>query len=889
MYLKLWSNSKNVNELSFRIIKHPENAFSKPVTDSVVVNGFWTLEGEYPAYFAYTMANELELIKSLKKRNEACYVNSEFDSVCPKNLDAISMAFKSVMNGNIKATDSVDVFKPMQFYIDIGPFVGDLEKCIKFFQTAGFVSCGESTCTLNQEVKDAFGIRIECFDTLTKLLQKVYVVSYAWSSYINNAFIDQSKFEQLSKYSIGWIGTMENKEWLIKKLCNFNTTRIKKFVTELNIAFNESIDDPDKDVVLIKMDEVLRKYEGTSSERRKEIIIKLLKDSPYSIDSIMDIGCGNGKLLGEIEKEFRPKPKTWFTKLLNKFGVTEPKAVRKLIGVDLRSSKRNPSRSKIDTFYYESNAVYPNYPEVHHHPSVIIISEVLEHLCKSDRYKLYRLLSTYHRPKMMVITVPNIEFNEYLNKTYGINIEKYRHRDHKIEYTQKDVQDEIIGSMSDNYDFEFVAYNSEQEEIDGVPPVTYIVVGFRKESNQEMNLHLKRHVENMFAPFYIMPHNYAVYYNDLKRGSIMNRNSNDTMYLGPTIAPAEYNSKYPEYLEHPMTCFEYYKDRGVSKLVAEHKYMGSRCHICVCRDDAVANSLNLSNKVIAISRYGNPFFRDSEITNQIWETVNHNTFENHPTIEFVVLDTEVMPWAYKGQRLIQKDFVHAGTPTLLKAQVLKSVLPDADWVNDMLNNANRFMTTLNRYIGDDGAVEIRVFNVLAISTVTNKKDKKIFKFGDFMPKSEVYKWLSEICYGSTLMKPVEYEYVDLNDEQSVEMCIRNWDEYCTNNGGEGYVFKPSEPISNEAGLAVLPYMKVRGKEYLTIIYGMNYLRPDIFNVLTSRPSIPSKRYLSALEFELGWYMLKNFCERDKMFLHDKFVNTFIGLDCVKSDSIDATL
>ncbi len=77
-----------------------------------------------------------------------------------------------------------------------------------------------------------------------------------------------------------------------------------------------------------------------------------------------------------------------------------------------------------------------------------------------------------------------------------------------------------------------------------------------------------------------------------------------------------------------------------------------------------------------------------------------------------------------------------------------------------------------------------------------------------------------------------------------------WWESLTAAGGEGMVVKPLvNCVRTDKGL-VQPGLKVRGREYLRIIYGATYLRPEHLARLRQR-NVGRKRSLALREYALG--------------------------------------
>jgi protein phosphatase len=84
----------------------------------------------------------------------------------------------------------------------------------------------------------------------------------------------------------------------------------------------------------------------------------------------------------------------------------------------------------------------------------------------------------------------------------------------------------------------------------------------------------------------------------------------------------------------------------------------------------------------------------------------------------------------------------------------------------------------------------------------------------------------------------------------------------TASGGEGMVVKPMEFIARGTKRSDLlqPAVKCRGKEYLRIIYGPEYDRPENLSRLRSR-GLSGKRSLALREFALGVEGLERFATR----------------------------
>jgi protein phosphatase len=87
--------------------------------------------------------------------------------------------------------------------------------------------------------------------------------------------------------------------------------------------------------------------------------------------------------------------------------------------------------------------------------------------------------------------------------------------------------------------------------------------------------------------------------------------------------------------------------------------------------------------------------------------------------------------------------------------------------------------------------------------------------------------------------------VDTTDPAQTEAASAWWEDL-TNSGGEGIVVKPAANLTVGARGLVQPRVKVRGREYLRIIYGPDYTLEENLTRLRNR-KLGHKRTLALRE------------------------------------------
>ncbi|MGV9228981.1 polynucleotide kinase-phosphatase [Streptomyces nigra] len=332
-------------------------------------------------------------------------------------------------------------------------------------------------------------------------------------------------------------------------------------------------------------------------------------------------------------------------------------------------------------------------------------------------------------------------------------------------------------------------------------------------------------------------------------------------YLPPTMAPTA-TSAVDGYLEHPAEAFAQYAADGVERVVCEEKHMGSRAVALVCRDaEAARRHFGVDGPTGSLyTRTGRPFFDDPAVTETILERIRTAAGEaglwSELETDWLLLDAELMPWSLKAAGLLRSQYAAVGAaagavfPGALAA--LESAAGRGVDVSGLLarqreraSDAAAFTEAYRRYCwttdGLDG-VRLAPFQLLAVQGRSLAA----------LPHDEQLALLDRLVEhdGSGLLRTTRRLYVDTGDPESVRAGVDWWLEM-TGRGGEGMVVKPlGAVVRDERGRLVQPGIKCRGREYLRIIYGPEYTRPENLERLRKR-FLNHKRSLALREFALG--------------------------------------
>ncbi|WP_180230100.1 polynucleotide kinase-phosphatase [Bacillus sp. AFS073361] len=362
----------------------------------------------------------------------------------------------------------------------------------------------------------------------------------------------------------------------------------------------------------------------------------------------------------------------------------------------------------------------------------------------------------------------------------------------------------------------------------------------------------------------------------------------EIVYLPPTMSPTPKPSNLAGYLEHPQEAFDYYQANGIDTMIVEKKHMGSRGILLLFKHKEAAKEYIGRETLGSIyTRTGRAFFK-KELEAQILQTLHADLksyFETYNT-DFVLMDAEILPWNLKAKELIMNQYAHVGEMALLDRNKLKEQLEKAaangkdvaSWLletDEKIHNAKVFNDVYQKYCWDTeglAGIQIAPFHTLAHSNETFFDKPHTWH----MEKNKEFSVLSDLF--------METEYRIVTDEDSMKAAIVWWEEM-TEEGHEGFVVKPKVFVARHKGKLVQPAIKVRGRKYLHIIYGIDYLQPENLSRLKQRNA--GKKQRNALkEFSLGVEAVKRFVGRESL---ERYHECVFGVLALESDPIDPRL
>jgi 3' terminal RNA ribose 2'-O-methyltransferase Hen1 len=379
--------------------------------------------------------------------NDRPYVASSFMAV------AIAQVFGSALQG--RCNDRPDLAAmpiPLSAQIDVLPVRGGEQFLRKVFEPLGYMV--EATrFPLDEKFPEwgdspYFVVTVRKTATLAELLTHLYVLIPVFDN-VKHYWIGQDELEKLLGKGAGWLAGHPEKEEIARRYLKFRPSLFREALARL---------EPEEESVAADEEEPASKSEDmletplSLNDQRLGSVLAALRAS--GAKRVLDLGCGEGKLIRELQKE---------------------KQFEQIIGLDvsIRSLEIAQSRLKLERLptrqaervkLIHGSLIYRDKRLEGFDAAAVI--EVIEHLDPPRLSAFERVLFEFARPRTVILTTPNREYNV---KWESLPAGKLRHPDHRFEWTRQEFQDwaKLVGERF-GFNLRFVGVGTE-DEIVGTP------------------------------------------------------------------------------------------------------------------------------------------------------------------------------------------------------------------------------------------------------------------------------------------------------------------------------------------------------------------------------------------------------------------------------------
>jgi 3' terminal RNA ribose 2'-O-methyltransferase Hen1 len=426
MLLKISTGHRPATDLSFLLHKHPDKLQSVELSNGIA-HIFYPEASEERCTAALLLEiDPIGLVRNSHEGgpesfslghyvNDRPYVASSFMSV------ALSKAFSTAMNGKCaKRPELVDQLMPFEVEISVLPAPRGGEILIrKLFEPLGY------NVDLERHQLDSkftewgqskyFTLRLSGTTRLKELLSHLYVLIPVLDNE-KHYWVGQHEVEKLLEKGEGWLQGHPEKEQITKRyLKGIGGLTRNALIRLMESEESSEVDDTTESEV--------NTVRETLHYKRLSVVLQELKD--LGAKTVVDLGCGEGKLLKMLLKEKQ------FEKILGMdvSHRTLEKAIQRLDYHDL-APKQKERLSLIQGALTYRDKRLQGY-------DAAAIVEVIEHLDLNRLKAFERVVFEFAKPKTVVLTTPNREYNELFET---MEVGEMRHADHRFEWTRNEFE-----------------------------------------------------------------------------------------------------------------------------------------------------------------------------------------------------------------------------------------------------------------------------------------------------------------------------------------------------------------------------------------------------------------------------------------------------------------
>ena len=350
--------------------------------------------------------------------NDRPYVASSFLSV------ALAQVFGSALGGRCKDRPGLaETPLPLEARLEVVPSRGGAEFLRRLFEPLGY-TVGLQAYPLDSQFPDwgespYFSLTLTGTVRLADLLTHLYVLIPTLDSGKHYAIGDE-EVEKLIRKGEGWLAAHPERETIVHRYLKGRRSLVRDALAQL--TQEEEPEDGAAEVLHDREEEAVEK-KISLHEQRLGAVLAALKGS--GAERVLDLGCGEGRLLSLLLADKQ------FTEIL---GMDVSYRTLEMAQDKLHLDRLPPmQRERIRLL--QGSLIYRDARLGGYDAAAVV--EVIEHLDANRLAAFARALFEFARPGTVVITTPNVEYNP---KFETLPAGRFRHKDHRFEWTRAEFQ-----------------------------------------------------------------------------------------------------------------------------------------------------------------------------------------------------------------------------------------------------------------------------------------------------------------------------------------------------------------------------------------------------------------------------------------------------------------
>ena len=346
--------------------------------------------------------------------NDRPYVASSFLSVAMARVFGSAMSGKSKEHGEL-----VETPLPLRAKISVLPCRGGEGFLRRLFEPLGYEVAARQH-PLDEQFPEwgespYFTVEISARVRLRDLLTHVYVLAPVLDNE-KHYWVGDEEVEKLLRHGEGWLAAHPEREAIAHRYLKHRRSLANEALARL---IEEEFPDPDAAEETHDNEEERVERPLSLNEQRLAAVVAALRGAQAK--RVVDLGCGEGRLLRTLLAD---------------------RSFDEVVGMDVSHRaleaaagrlrlERLPEKMRERLKLIQGSLTYRDRRLAGFDAATVV--EVIEHLDEPRLSAFERVLFEFARPGTVVLTTPNVEYNV---KFEGLPAGRFRHKDHRFEWTR---------------------------------------------------------------------------------------------------------------------------------------------------------------------------------------------------------------------------------------------------------------------------------------------------------------------------------------------------------------------------------------------------------------------------------------------------------------------
>jgi 3' terminal RNA ribose 2'-O-methyltransferase Hen1 len=426
MLMRITNTSTPATDLGFLLHKNPANLHTADLAFGKAHVFYSAATPQRCTACLLLELDPVELVRGAQQLED--YVNDRPYVASSHLTVAMGRIFGTALAGNCqKRPELVDTKLPLEIVVEVIRARGGADLLRKLFEPLGY-RFDATSIPLDVEFPEwsespYFRLTLEASTTVHDALSHLYVLLPVLDDH-KHYYVGDAEVDKLLRHGEGWLSKHPERQLIVQRYLKRRSTLVDQALARLLDEESAAVDAVESRTEEAALAEKDLERPMTLHTQRLNLVATKLKE--LEAKTILDLGCGEGKLLRRLLAD---------------------RAFERIAGMDVshRALEVAASRLRLDRMperqrqriqLMQGSLLYRDKRLSGFDAAALV--EVIEHLDRPRLGVLERVLFEFARPRHVVITTPNREYN-VLFPTLPSG--KMRHGDHRFEWTRIEFSD----------------------------------------------------------------------------------------------------------------------------------------------------------------------------------------------------------------------------------------------------------------------------------------------------------------------------------------------------------------------------------------------------------------------------------------------------------------